>query len=141
MVKHYTFDEITIGTKEEFDVEITADNMILFGQMSGDFNPMHVDSDYAIRGGYQDKLVYGMLASSYYSTLVGMYLPGEKCLLNRVDVTYRNPVYIGNRLCVRGEVVDKREGTRRIKIKGEMINQDGIKVNSAEITVGFTNVE
>lgn len=137
-MNNYSFEKIEIGTTEYFKVVIDEHKMKLFEELSGDLNPMHVDSDYAKRKGYRDKIVYGMLSSSFYSTLVGMYLPGEKCLLNKCDVDYRKPVYIGDEITVIGEVIDKRIGTRRLRIKGKMVNQNGITVNSAEITVGFT---
>jgi 3-hydroxybutyryl-CoA dehydratase len=137
-MNHYTFDELKIGLSANFVVEITQEKMDLFAELSGDYNPMHVDTEYALSKGYKDKLVYGMLSSSMYSTLVGMYLPGEKCLLNKCDVDYRKPVYVGDLLTVSGEVVDKRNATRRIKINGKMTNQNGITVNTALITVGFT---
>lgn len=137
-MNHYGFNEITIGLQEEFEVEITDRKMQMFAEISGDYNPMHTDEDYSIKRGYLGKIVYGMLASSFYSTLVGMYLPGEKCLLNKCDVDYWKPVYLGNVLKVSGEVVDKRYATRRITIKGKMINQEGIMVNTAKIVVSFT---
>ena len=137
-MNQYSFDEIEIGLEASFEAEITEDQMKMFADFSGDFNPMHVDSEYARKCGFSDKVVYGMLVSSFYSTLVGMYLPGEKCLLNKSEIDYRNPVYVGDRLKVFGEVVDKRMATHRIKIKGKMINQKGITVNTAEITVSFT---
>lgn len=137
-MNHYSFDEIEIGTSATFETEITENQMAIFAQISGDLNPMHIDSKYAKEHGYADKVVYGMLASSFYSTLVGMYLPGEKCLLNKCDVDYRKPVYVGDELTVFGEVIDKRNATRRIKIKGKMVNQEGVTVNTAEITVSFT---
>lgn len=137
-MNHYSFDEIEIGTSATFETEITDNQMAMFAQISGDLNPMHIDSKYAKEHGFADKIVYGMLASSFYSTLVGMYLPGEKCLLNRCDVDYRKPVYVGDKLTVFGEVIDKRNATRRIKIKGKMVNQEGVTVNTAEITVSFT---
>jgi len=136
-MNHYTFDQIEIGTTETFQVTIDPEKMDMFANMSGDLNPMHVDEDYAISKGYQGRLVYGMLASSFYSTLVGMYLPGEKCLLNKCDVDYKKPVYIGDVLTVEGQVIDKR-GTGRIKIKGKMTYQNGVTVNTCEITVSFT---
>ena len=139
-MNHYTFDEIEIGLQEMFSVNITEEHMDTFAKMSGDLNPMHVDSNYAKEHGYKDKIVYGMLTSSFYSTLVGMYLPGEECLLNKCDVEYRKPVYVGDSLNVYGEVVEKRNATRRIKIKGKMVNQEGITVNTAEITVSFTSI-
>ena len=138
-MKHYNFEDIEIGTTESFKSSITEEKMELFATLSGDLNPMHVDANYAKMGGYKDRLVYGMLASSFYSTLVGMYLPGEKCLLNKCDVDYRKPVYIGDELVITGEVIDKRAATRRIKIKAKAINQEGVTVNTAEITVSFTS--
>lgn len=137
-MNHYTFEEIEIGASASFESHITEESMKMFAGLSGDLNPMHVDADYAKSKGYKDKIVYGMLVSSLYSTLVGMYLPGERCLINKCEVDYRKPVYVGDRLTVMGEVADKRNGTRRIKVKGKTINQNGIIVNTSEITVSFT---
>lgn len=138
-MKHYNFEDIEIGTTESFKSSITEEKMELLATLSGDLNPMHVDANYAKMEGYKDRLVYGMLASSFYSTLVGMYLPGEKCLLNKCDVDYRKPVYIGDELMITGVVIDKRAATRRIRIKAKAINQEGVTVNTAEIIVSFTS--
>ena len=138
-MEHYSFEDIDIGIVESFEVDITEDKMKVFSQLSGDFNPMHVDYKYAIEHGYKGILVYGMLSSLFYSTLVGMYLPGKKCLLNKMSVDYKQPVYIGDKLTVSGRVVDKRVGTRRIMIYGQMTNQEGVTVNTADITVSFTS--
>lgn len=138
-MKHYTFEEVQVGLMESFTVLITDDQMKTFTSLSGDLNPMHTDAEYARSKGYKDIVVYGMLSSLFWSTLVGMYLPGERCLLNKCDIDYRKPIYVGDLLTVIGEVVDKREGTRRIKIKGRMMNQEGVIVNTAEITVSFTS--
>lgn len=140
-MNHFDFNTIEIGMNETFQVEISQAKMDMFTEISGDLNPMHVDSDYAKKNGYTDTIVYGMLASSYYSTLVGMYLPGEKCLLNKCDIDFRKPVYVGDILTVYGEVIDKRYATRRIKIKASMRNQEDITVNTAVITVSFTGGE
>lgn len=137
-MKRYSFSEIRIGLSESFQRTITEKDMELFGELSGDYNPMHVDEVFATSRGYDGRVVYGMLASSFYSTLVGMYLPGENCLLNACNITYQKPVYIGDELTVSGTVIDKREGTRRIKISAEMHNQNNEVVNTAEIMVSFT---
>lgn len=137
-MNHYSFDDISLGMSAEFDVKITQKQMEIFAELSGDFNPMHIDSEYAKNRGYTDVVAYGMLVSSFYSKLVGMYLPGEKCMLNKCAVNYRKPVYVGDVLVISGEVTDKRISTRRMKIKGKCCNQKGEAVNTAEITVSFT---
>ncbi|MGM9571857.1 MAG: MaoC family dehydratase [bacterium] len=137
-MNHYTFDEIEIGTRASFEKILTDNYMQLFKELSGDENPMHTDTEYAKSRGYLDRIVYGMLLSSFYSTLVGMYLPGEKCLLNKCEIDYKKPVYVGDTLTITGEVIDKRVSTHRIMIKGKIINQKGITVNTSKITVSFT---
>ena len=137
-MNQYSFEDMKPGMTESFFVEITKELQQQFENMSGDMNPLHKDAEFARRRGFQDRVVYGMLASSFYSTLVGVYLPGEKCLINECKISYHLPVYIGDRLLVEGTVSDVREGTRRIKVTGKMTNQNGELVNAAVITVSFT---
>ena len=87
-------------------------------------------------GGYRDRLVYGMLTASFYSRLVGVYLPGEKCLFRECDVQWPLPVYVGDRLTVVGKVKEVDERMQIIKIKAFIHNQNGEKVSRANLTVG-----
>jgi Acyl dehydratase len=106
-----------------------------FCGLSGDTNMLHCDRSYAMERGYQDRVVYGMLVASLYSTLVGVYLPGELCLLNKVDVSFRKPVYPGDELTVSGEVVSVHQVLRVATIKAKIVNQDSVKVSNATIQV------
>jgi enoyl-coA hydratase, R-specific len=135
-MNHYTFEDLYVGMKESFTVEITEDMQRSFTNMSGDVNPMHLDRNECLAGGYRDCLVYGMCTASFYSTLVGVYLPGEKCLFHRCEVEWPAPVYIGDTLTVTGTVKEVDSQFRRIVIKAEMRNQDKVKVSRAKLTVG-----
>lgn len=137
-MNHYTFEEITEGLSESFAVTVTEEMHNGFTSMSGDVNPMHMTDEYARSHGYENKLVYGMLTASLYSTLVGVYLPGEHCVFHEVHTTFNAPVYIGDTLTVSGKVVEIHEGFKRIKIKAQAVNQNGKKVSRATLTVGFT---
>ena len=134
----YRFEEIKAGMTEQFTVELTEESQKCFAELSGDHNPLHLDRDFAVQRGFNGPVAYGMLAASYYSTLAGVYLPGENCLLNECRITWQKPVYLGDTLVVEGTVSDIREATRRIKINGTMTNQHGEIVNQAVITVSFT---
>ncbi|MBR1729931.1 MAG: MaoC family dehydratase N-terminal domain-containing protein [Selenomonadaceae bacterium] len=107
-----------------------------FCELSGDINPMHIDVDFARDNGCKDKLVYGMLSASFYSKLVGVYLPGKYCLLQNIHVKFHKPVYVGDRLTISGKVSDIIESVKRLEIKATIRNQDGVKVSSAIIKVG-----
>ena len=136
-MNHYTFEDLHVGMKESFTVEITEKMQRAFTDMSGDVNPMHLDKNECLAEGYRDCLVYGMCTASFYSTLVGVYLPGEKCLFHQCEVEWPAPVYIGDTLTVTGTVKEADPQFRRIVIKAEMRNQDNVKVSRAKLTVGI----
>ena len=80
-MNHYTLTEMTPGLTESFTVTVTEEMMRQFCALSGDISPIHMDEDYAKARGYAGRVVYGMLGASFFSTLAGVYLPGEHCLL------------------------------------------------------------
>ena len=50
-MNHYTFEDLYVGMKESFTVEITEDMQRSFTNMSGDVNPMHLDGNECLAGG------------------------------------------------------------------------------------------
>ena len=124
-------------TSAEFTVEVTEEMMQKFYEISGDCNPLHRDGEFAKENGFEDRVVYGMLISSFYSKLAGVYLPGRYCLLHGVDSSFHAPVFIGDTLTVSGFVKVKHEGTRVIEVSSKIVNQNGKRVGKAKITAGF----
>ena len=137
-MNHYTISELAIGMTESFTVEVTEEMQDKFTEISEDVNPMHIDEDYAKNHGCKGRLVYGMLTSSFYSRLAGVYLPGEHCILHEVKSRLHNPVYIGDVLTVMGTVEEVHEAVKMIKVKAVVVNQNGVKVSQATIQAMLT---
>ena len=132
----YKFSDIHVGLEESFEVSITAEMMQKFLDISGDINPLHIDETYAKEKGFQGKVVYGMLSSSFYSTLAGVYLPGKFCILQGADIQFSNPVFIGDTLKITGKVSYINEAYKQLEIKAIIRNQDNKKVSKATIKTG-----
>ena len=108
--------------------------------MTGDINPMHSNKQFALNKGFNDKLVFGMLTASFFSTLVGVYLPGENCLFQECkDIKFHSPVFVGDTLKIKGEVIEIDDRFKRITIKVTIRNQNEKKVCSAKLIAGITN--
>lgn len=135
-MNHFSFEELVVGQTAEFSRDITPDMMMDFYKISGDNNPLHVDETYAKGKGYPNRVVYGMLTASLYSTLGGVYIPGEKCLLQSVHADFLNPVFVGDVLTVTGKIVEKNDSVHQIIIKATIKNQAGKKVSRAKIEAG-----
>lgn len=133
----FNFCEFEIGFKLSFNTEITLDKMNHFFAICGDENPMHMSDEYAQSKGFKSRLVYGMLTASLYSTLAGMYLPGEKCILKSVEAFFQKPVYIGDVLTITGCVAEKDDRFQQATVKAKITNQNGKTVSKANILVGF----
>ena len=133
----YTFDELFDGMKESFTVVITDKMMDSFREMTGDINPLHSSDEYAKEKNFDSKVVFGMLTSSFLSTLAGVYLPGKRSLIREVDVKMKKPVYVGDELTVSGEVCDINRELNIFYIKAMITNQNGEKVLRGKMQMGI----
>ena len=133
----YTLADLAVGTTESFTVTVTAEMMNAFYAITGDNSPIHMDADYAAGRGYPGRVVYGMLGASMVSTLAGVYLPGEHCLLHQVDSKFVKPVFIGDTLTVTGKVAEVNETFSQIVVKFTITNQDGKKVTRGQDIAGL----
>ena len=87
-------------------------------------------------GKYDSHVAFGMLTASMYSTIAGMYLPGKYSLIHSFEeLSFLKPVFAGDVLTVTGEVIDKNEMLKLIRLKVEIKNQDNKKVSRAKMKV------
>lgn len=136
-MNEYQLEDIKIGMTEKFKVQITEKMQNDFRENTGDINPMHCDENFAKQKGFDNKIVFGMLTASFFSTLVGVYLPGKNCLFQECkDIRFHTPVFIGDELTIQGEVIEIDERFKRITIKAIIRNQNEKKVCSAKLIAG-----
>ena len=136
-MNRYGFEDLSIGMKESFSREVTADMAENFCRMTGDVNPLHTDEEFARGKGFKDRVVYGLLTTSFLSTLAGVYLPGERSLIREVDVKMKKPVFVGDVLTVTGEVESIREELGFFVMKVSIVNQNGDKVMRGTMQMGI----
>ena len=118
-----SFDDIYIGQKESFSTKITELMLNEFSNFSGDFNPLHVDDEYASKTPFGKRVCHGMLLASFFSRLIGMYMPGKNALYFSQTLNFRAPCFIGDTVTIIGEIIDKSPSTKIITIKTTIHNQ------------------
>ena len=136
-MNHYTLSELAVGQSESFTVTVTQEMMEDLSRLTGDDSPIHRSEDYAAGRGYPGRVVYGMLGASFFSTLAGVYLPGEHCLLHGVEAKFARPVFIGDTLTVKGTVTEVNDTFKEITVKAEIFNQEGKKVTRGLYRAGL----
>jgi acyl dehydratase len=110
-------EDIQIGDSRKFTTIISESMMDKFAEISGDYNPLHTDYEYAKAAKFQNRVVHGMLLSSLFSRLVGMHIPGKNALYFSQSLKFVNPCFPNENVTVEGYVINKSTATRLITIR------------------------
>ena len=119
------FDRVRIDDTFALERTFTAQDVLGFAELSGDFSPLHVDPSYAATTEFGGCVVHGILLASLFSQLVGMRVPGRPALYLGQDLVFRRPVLVGERVHATAKVTAKSEATRTLMIATEIRTSDG----------------
>jgi 3-hydroxybutyryl-CoA dehydratase len=136
-MKEYTWSDIHIGLSHSFEATFTAEMVRSFAELSGDTNPLHVDESYAVANGFPGTVMFGLMTSSLYSRLVGLYLPGKFALLQGIDIDFNSSAFVDDVLTVQGQVSFLVEAYKRFEMKASIRKTNRKLVSKATIRVGF----
>lgn len=134
------FDAIQPGDTAVIRHTFTAEDVAAFAGLSGDFNPLHMEDDFARKTHLRKRVVHGMLVASLVSTLIGMQLPGAGALWMQQSFRWRNPVFVGDTIEVVLKVAHKSVGSRILSIEITAMNQNGKPVMEGEGTVSVPEI-
>lgn len=130
-----------VGQIAEDTINITEDHVDSFAKFSGDYNPLHVDQNFAGKTSFRQKVAHGMSYGALFSKLIGMLLPGPGALWASQNFNFERPAFIGDRLSLKIEIMAVNETTRRIVLKCTAHNQNGDQILSGTGEVLFLEVE
>lgn len=122
-VAERTFEEIEIGETASVTKMISESDIVNYAGIIGDFNPIHVNPEYAKTTMFGERIAHGMLTASFISTLVGCGIPGRNGLYLSQEIKFVKPVKIGDTITATAEVIEKIEGKNRIVMSTIIRNQ------------------
>ncbi len=130
-----SYEDISVGASHRFRRALTAEDVKAFAEVSGDYNPLHVDEEYAAATPFGRSIVHGMLVGALVSRLIGMHLPGRRCLLLSVSLDFGEPVFPGEEVEIRGVVTGKHESVQALVIKIQVVKEGDVKVAWGKVMV------
>lgn len=132
MIKELRYEDIEIGDTASFSKTIGEIDVYQFAGITGDFNPMHMNKEYAKTTVFKERIVHGMLTASFISTVLGMKLPGPNTIYMEQNVRFLAPVHIGDTITVTVTVIAKDDTKKRIRLRTTVTNQEGKVVVDGE---------
>ncbi len=112
----YFFEDLAIGMEASHEKTVSETDIHNFAEVTGDFNPLHMDEEYAAGTFFKSRIAHGMLSASFISTVLGTRLPGHGCIYLSQTLRFLAPVRIGDRVKALARVVSLDMTKRRAQL-------------------------
>lgn len=122
----YYLEDLSVGMHASFEKTVTEQDVVLFAEVSGDDNPVHLNVEYAAQTRFGQRIAHGMLSAAFISAVLGTKLPGPGAIYIDQQISFEAPVHLGDTVTATATVVEINEQRRRIKL--ETICRVGDKV-------------
>ncbi len=91
-------EDIEIGQSASYERVVSEKDIALFGEATGDMNPVHFDEAYAATTPFRTRIAHGMLTAGFFSTVLGTKLPGAGAIYVSQTLAFKAPVRIGDKV-------------------------------------------
>ncbi len=126
---------LSVGQQATREVTVGEVMVRSFAELTGDFNPLHFDADFAGRTRFGRLIAQGGITTGLLHALVAMDMPGPGSVFVRQQWSFPRPVYIGDTLRAQATVKSVRASRNLAELEFLVVNQRGEDVLEGQATV------
>lgn len=115
---------LKVGDRGTFTKIISEQDVFAFADVSGDFNPLHIDEEYAHRSVFKRRIAHGILTAGIISTVLGGDIPGLGTIFVELHIRFLKPVYLGDTVTATA-TVSEITNPKRVRLMVACLNQAG----------------
>ena len=127
--------DLYIGQEERMSAQFSMEKVKAFANITGDFNPIHLDPVYAAQTIFKENIVHGFLVASLFSTILGTKMPGEGSIYVKQNMKFVKPVYIDDTVTAVVSITDINFEKQLVTLNTTCHNQDGVVVIEGDALV------
>ena len=135
MVQDRQFADIQVGDTASMSKTVSEYDIYTYAGITGDFNPVHINAEFAKNSMFKERIAHGMLSAGFISAVLGTSLPGANTIYLGQELSFRAAVKIGDTVTATVEVIEKIEAKHRLILKTVVTNQEGTIVIDGKATV------
>ena len=126
---------IKIGDSFSKERLVTDELVRAFAEVSGDYNPIHIDEAFAKTTRFGRRIAHGMLSGAFISAVLGHEFAEKKIVYLSQTMKFTAPVYIGDTVTTTATITNIREDKNIVTMDTTCTKQDGEVVVKGESVV------
>ena len=127
--------DLKIGDQFSTSREVTDEVIRKFAEVSGDFNPIHLDEEFAKATRFGKRIAHGMLSGAFISAVLGNEFSERKIVYLSQTMKFVAPVFIGDTVTATGTITNIREDKNIVTLETVCTNQNGQTLVKGEAAV------
>jgi len=135
MFKGLSIQALEVGQSASFTKQITNKDVLLFAEVSGDDNPVHVNEEYAQTTMFKGRIVHGALVASLFSKILGTQLPGYGTIYLGQESRFMKPVRLDETITATVTIIEIIAEKNRVILETVARNSAGEVVVTGKATV------
>ena len=127
--------DLNIGDTFSTSREVTDEIIRKFADVSGDYNPIHLDEEFAAKTRFGKRIAHGMLSGAFISAVLGNEFKDRKIVYLSQTMKFTAPVFIGDTVTATGTITNIREDKGIVTLETICTNQNGETLVKGEAAV------
>ena len=126
------FEKIQVGMSTNYSQTIKDIDIKKFTAVSNDYNPVHLDDDYALKSRFKKRIAHGLISGSFFSALFGTKIPVPGSVYVQQTFNFKKSVYLGDTVIATVTSIDK--------IKRRVFFETTCKVKNKTVIDGYAEL-
>lgn len=127
--------DLKIGDKFSASKQITDSVVRAFAELSGDYNPIHLDEEFAAKTRFGRRIAHGMISGALISAVLGYEFKERKIVYLSQTLKFTAPVFLDDTVTATATVANIREDKPVVTLETICTNQTGETVVKGEAVV------
>lgn len=130
-----------VGKTFDFEFRFNQDDVVNFAKASGDFNPMHLDEEFAKTTIFKKRIVHGFLGGSVFSKVFGTLFPGHGTIYLNQNMTFYKPMFCQINYTAKFMIKEINSEKHRALIQTDIVDENDLLIISGEALIQHEDIK
>lgn len=129
--------EFKVGSEFSYSFSFSQDDVLTFVNASGDFNPIHLDDEFAKTTIFKKKIVHGFLGGSVFSKVFGTLFPGSGTIYIKQSMTFYKPMFVDQGYVAKFKVIEIDSKKNKALVSTEIYDNENCLIIGGEALIKY----